>query len=184
MKIALIKNNKVDNIIIADMEFANTLSGLAIDVTNIKAGVGWIYNLDGTFSHPNTLLTQEELDAKEVLEEIALELLKDEKLSVVIPIGIVHTINAPVSAAFLINALGGANTFAMSNLDLAIGKSGIIIIKNPSSGAISFNQLPAYMKTPSGADINFVVDVNAISIISYFIIDANTVICNYIGDLK
>jgi hypothetical protein len=105
-------------------------------------------------------------------------------LSVVTPVGIVHTANTSISKNFLINALSSANTIAMSNLSTAIGQTGLITIKNPSSGTISFNQLPAYMKTPSGADINFVVDVNAVSIISYFIIDASTVICNYIGDLK
>ena len=70
MKIALINNNIVDNIIIADMEFANTLSDIAVDITDLpNVSIGWIYNLDGTFSHPDTFLTQEELDAKKAIEE-------------------------------------------------------------------------------------------------------------------
>jgi hypothetical protein len=63
------------------------------------------------------------------------------------------------------------------------GQSGTILIVNSANGA-SFNQLPSYMKTPSGADINFATGANAVSIISYFIIDANNVLCNYVGNFS
>jgi len=88
--------------------------------------------------------------------------------------------------AFLI-AIKGAEvptTIRMSGITADnAGQSGTILIINALDGA-KFDALPVYMKTPSGAAINFATEANVVSIISYFIIDANNVLCNYVGDFS
>jgi len=60
-KIAIIKNNVVDNVIIATTEFGDTLSDTTVDVTSIECGIGWSY--DGTsFAVP--VKSQEEIEAE------------------------------------------------------------------------------------------------------------------------
>ena len=59
-------------------------------------------------------------------------------------------------------------------------QSGTIVIIN-GAGA-GYNALPSYMKTPSGADIQWVTTQGAVSIISYIIIDVDAVLVNYIGN--
>jgi hypothetical protein len=43
-KIAIIKNNVVDNVILATTEFGDTLSDITVDVTSIECGIGWSYD--------------------------------------------------------------------------------------------------------------------------------------------
>jgi len=97
MKIALINNNIVDNIIVADIEFASTLAELAVDVTDIETSIGWIYNADGTFSHPDTLLTPEEILAKKVIEEKEWRNAELSKTDWIVP-----TIDHPKHSAYLV----------------------------------------------------------------------------------
>lgn len=61
MRIALIKNGKVDNIIIADMEFAGELGyDQAIDADSTTIGIGWVF--DGEkFTNPIEQELQEPL---------------------------------------------------------------------------------------------------------------------------
>tara|TARA_R110000868_G_scaffold9742_4_gene47964 strand:+ start:3824 stop:4195 length:372 start_codon:yes stop_codon:yes gene_type:complete len=68
-RIAIIKDGIIDNVIIASVEFANTLSDLTVDVTDIEVGIGWKHNLDNTFSHPDTLLSEADLLIKKTAEE-------------------------------------------------------------------------------------------------------------------
>jgi hypothetical protein len=101
------------------------------------------------------------------------------------PVTGTHSIDPNTTDYFLLNAIAGANTIEMINLTTAnVGQSGIITIQNPATGTISFAPLPSYMKTPSGASINFVLTNNAISLISYFILSPTSVLCNYIGDFS
>ena len=82
--------------------------------------------------------------------------------------------------AFIINA-DGVVTISMTGLNTSCaGQSGTIVIVN-SAGGSDFSQLPAYMLTPSGADIEFVTEPYAVSIISYHILSQTQVLCNYIG---
>ena len=58
-KIAIIKDGVVDNIIIATVEFGNTLTNTTVDVTSIECAIGWSY--DGTsFAAP--VKSQEEIE--------------------------------------------------------------------------------------------------------------------------
>ena len=76
-----------------------------------------------------------------------------------------------------------ATTIALTVASSDIGKSGIIVIKNPSSvGSLSFVALPSYMLTPGGATLNFVTTANAISIISYYVHATDKVLVNYVGN--
>ena len=60
-RIAIIKNNVVDNVIIATTEFGDTLSDITVDVTSIECAIGWSY--DGTsFAAP--VKSQEEIKAE------------------------------------------------------------------------------------------------------------------------
>ena len=83
---------------------------------------------------------------------------------------------------FVINAGVGANTINMSGINNTnYGQSGTIILINNAAGN-TWNPLPPYMKTPSGASINFVTTPNGISLISYFIINENNILSSYIGN--
>lgn len=68
-KIAIIKNGIVENVIIASVEFGNSLPDLTIDVTDLEVGIGWVYNADNSFSHPDVLLSPEELLIRKTNEE-------------------------------------------------------------------------------------------------------------------
>ena len=58
-RIAIIKNNVVDNVILATTEFGDTLSDTTVDVTSIECAIGWSY--DGTnFAAP--VKSQEEIE--------------------------------------------------------------------------------------------------------------------------
>ena len=72
MKQAIIINGIVSSIILANDDFANSLSELTINVSDIvEIGVGWKHNLDNTFSHPDTLMSLEDLLTKKTAEEKA-----------------------------------------------------------------------------------------------------------------
>ena len=78
---------------------------------------------------------------------------------------------------------GSSTTLALTINNNDVGKSGIIVIINPASGA-TFTSLPSYMKTPDGADPQFVTTGNAISIISYFVLATDKVLVNYVGNFS
>ena len=60
-RIAIIKNNVVDNVILATTEFGDTLTDTTVDVTSIECAIGWSY--DGTsFAAP--VKSQEEIEAE------------------------------------------------------------------------------------------------------------------------
>jgi hypothetical protein len=82
-------------------------------------------------------------------------------------------------------ANAASQTIALTVATENIGQSGNIIITNPSSvGSLAFAALPAYMKTPSGATVNFDTTANKIAVISYIVLATDTVLVNYIGDFS
>lgn len=55
MRVALVKNNIVENVIIAEQAFVNLIIKdwqACVDVTDTIVGIGWTYNNDGSFSAP------------------------------------------------------------------------------------------------------------------------------------
>lgn len=62
-----------------------------------------------------------------------------------------------------------------------IGKAGVIILKQDATGGRTFTK-PTIFKTPfGGAAISQITTANSLSVISYFIVDTNTILINYIG---
>ena len=93
--------------------------------------------------------------------------------------GGVFTADLDPGDAFVVNA--GSNTeITMSVNPSNAGQSGTILIIN-GAGA-SFLELPPFMKTPSGAAIEWYDAPGGVSIISYFVVDQDNVLCNYIGN--
>jgi len=74
-------------------------------------------------------------------------------------------------------------TFAVSNVSTNIGKTGTIVIKQDGTGGYSFT-IPSEFKTPNGDTISQVTTQNSVNAINYFIVDANTILINYLGDFQ
>ena len=73
-----------------------------------------------------------------------------------------------------------ATTLSFSNVEA--GRFGNLIFVQDATGGYSFT-LPAICKTPvNGASIVQSTGANEISILSYYVVDANTILVNYIGD--
>lgn len=71
-------------------------------------------------------------------------------------------------------------TFAFSSKDA--GRSGNIIVKQDATGGRTFT-LPAECKTPvGGLSIVQETGANELSVLSYYVVDANNILVNYIGD--
>ena len=76
-----------------------------------------------------------------------------------------------------------ANTaITVSNAASKIGTSGNIVLKQDATGGRTFTKATE-MKTPiGGAVIDQWTTANSLSIITYYVVDQNTVIINYIGN--
>jgi hypothetical protein len=73
-------------------------------------------------------------------------------------------------------------TFTLTNINKKLGASGTIVIKQDATGGRTFTKA-AEMKTPlGGAGIAQVTASNSLSVLSYYVVDANTVLINYIGN--
>jgi len=66
-KIAFIEGGIIVKIINATMEFANTLEGQKLEVTGVSCGIGFPV-VDGVVGHPDDLLTEQELQQRNILE--------------------------------------------------------------------------------------------------------------------
>lgn len=90
-------------------------------------------------------------------------------------------INLSDNDNFLLNASGTYYITLTISSD-NIGQSGTIIINN--TAATSAQALPSYMLTPEGASISFINTSGAVSIISYFVLATDKVLCNYVGNFQ
>lgn len=79
--------------------------------------------------------------------------------------------------------LSANTTFTFSNLATNIGSSGYIFLKQDGTGGRTFT-LPATAKTPGGRTITQTTTANSLSLITFYVVDASTVIVNYIADFK
>ena len=93
----------------------------------------------------------------------------------------IFSINLSTNDNFLLNA-SGTYSIALSISSNNIGQSGTIIINN--TAATSAQALPSYMLTPEGASVSFVNTSGAVSIISYFVLATDKVLCNYVGNFQ
>ena len=93
----------------------------------------------------------------------------------------IFTLNLNTNNNFLLNA-SGIYSIAMTITSANIGQSGAIIINN--TAATTAGALPSYMLTPEGATLDWVNTSGAVSIISYFVIATDKVLCNYVGNFQ
>lgn len=78
--------------------------------------------------------------------------------------------------------LSANTTFTLSNISKKIGYSGTIVLKQDSTGGRTITKATE-MKTPlGGASIVQVTNANSLSVLSYYVVDASTVLINYIGN--
>ena len=99
--------------------------------------------------------------------------------------GNTHTIDLTADTNnYKVTANNATNTLAFSNLSAkVVGKTGSIIISNPSSvGSLGWAALPATAYTPGGVAISFDTTSNGIAVISYLVMSANKVLINYVGN--
>lgn len=83
MHFALIKNNKVENIIVADEAFVNSLQGCdsIVNVDGVEAGIGWEY-INNKFNRPVTTEVNIKVDSIS-MKQLRLGLLKVGKFALV-----------------------------------------------------------------------------------------------------
>ena len=103
----------------------------------------------------------------------------------------VHTINfSTVTNHYAMTTIAGNNSIAFSGLgaDSASctvkGQQGTITITNPSSGTIAWpgsQNLPTTAYSPGGSTITFNTANNGLAVLTYFILDYNKVLINYVG---
>ena len=72
--------------------------------------------------------------------------------------------------------------FSLTNIGTKIGSSGCIVLKQDATGGRTFTKATE-MKTPlGGAAITQYTAANSLSLINYYVVDASTVLINYIGN--
>ena len=102
-----------------------------------------------------------------------------------------HTIDFSLASNhYAVTTIAGNNYIAFAGLganssaSLVKGQQGTITITNPSSGTIAWpgsQNLPTTAYSPGGSTITFNVANNSIAVITYFIVDYNKVLINYVG---
>jgi hypothetical protein len=91
----------------------------------------------------------------------------------------VFNIDLATNTNFVLNA-AGTWTLNVTVPSYAVAQSGAFIIKNTST--TTPGALPANIKTPNGQAIAWETDNGDISVLSYLVVDASTVVVNYIGN--
>jgi len=93
------------------------------------------------------------------------------------------TTNIDFSLAYNFHITLQTNTqFTVSNLSARLGSSGNIILIQDNTGGRTFTKATE-MKTPiGGSSIDQWTSANSLSVLSYYVVDANTIIVNYIGN--
>lgn len=83
--IAIVKNDRITDIIVASDEYASNLKDQTVNITGIDCGRGWGYK-NGEFIHPDTFLSEEELRIKKTKEELEWQKQKLENVSFFAPL--------------------------------------------------------------------------------------------------
>jgi hypothetical protein len=81
---------------------------------------------------------------------------------------------------FIITLVGNT-TLSLSNVATNVGMTGTIVFKQNATGGHSIT-FPSEFKTPRAEAIVQETAANTISAVNYFVVDANTILINYIGD--
>ena len=89
-------------------------------------------------------------------------------------------IDLSTNTNFVVSA-SGTYSFAVTVPSKSVGQAGSIVIKNIATTSPAA-ALPSNLKTPGGRNIAWQTDAGDVAVLSYLVVDANTVIVNYIGD--
>ena len=96
-----------------------------------------------------------------------------------------HTVDLNTTVNnYNITANNAANTLTFANANgNVIGKTGTIVITNPSSvGSLSWAAFAATIYTPGGGAINFDTTANKIAVLNYFVAATDKILVNYVGN--
>ena len=157
----------------------------AEDQVNIRSSSGGSDELIASFS--DTVLMQKEVTFVE--DAKFNKALNFQKTGFTTITGSSNTFNINFATAtnnYQFTLDNAACTIAFANLSAnVVGKSGNIIITNPSSvGSLSVGNLPSAAYSPGGATINWDTNASSVSILSYFILASDKVLINYVGNFK
>lgn len=97
--------------------------------------------------------------------------------------GVTTTFDLTAGTNYVVT-LNQNTTFAFTTDATSYGMSGTLVVKQDATGGRTFT-LPAAAKTPvGGAAINQITTPGTVSILGYFVVDASTILVNYIGDFQ
>lgn len=92
------------------------------------------------------------------------------------------TLNFNLYGNFYVS-LSANTTLSFSNLNTNIGSSGYIFLKQDATGGRTIT-FPSQAKTPGGRTFTQNTTANSLSMITFYVVDADTVVVNYIADFK
>ena len=83
-----------------------------------------------------------------------------------------------------VTAQNATNSITFENLsENVVGKTGTIVITNPSSvGSLAWSAFATSVYTPGGGAISFDTTADKIAVLNYFVATVNIVLVNYVGN--
>ena len=96
-----------------------------------------------------------------------------------------HTIDLSQTANnYDVSAQNATNTITFSNVSSnVIGKTGTIVITNPSSvGSLAWAAFADTVYTPGGGAISFDTTADKIAVLNYFVASETKILVNYVGN--
>ena len=99
--------------------------------------------------------------------------------------GNTHTVDLNTTVNnYNITAQNATNTLTFANANSnVIGKTGTIVITNPSSvGSLAWAAFAATIYTPGGGAINFDTTADKIAVLNYFVASETKILVNYVGN--
>lgn len=158
-----------DGVILVKPEFSNYLSALHdTNISGLESNSLLLYNGSKWINtNANTIKNN-------------LKIQGTTQLSIAVSTS-VTTVDMSLADNFILN-MGINTTIQLSNISSKIGSTGNFIIKQDAVGGRSFTKA-SEMKTPlGGAAIDQVTTPNSVSVLGYYVVDATTLLVNYIGN--
>ena len=85
---------------------------------------------------------------------------------------------------YTVTAQNATNSITFENLsENVVGKTGTIVITNPSSvGSLAWSAFASNIYTPGGGSISFDTTADKIAVLNYFVASVNVILVNYVGN--
>jgi|TARA_Y100000004_G_C8720703_1_gene329985 hypothetical protein len=96
-----------------------------------------------------------------------------------------HAVDLSTTANnYTVTAQNATNSITFENLsENVVGKTGTIVITNPSSvGSLAWSAFASNIYTPGGGSINFDTTADKIAVLNYFVASVNVILVNYVGN--